>query len=157
MWMAQKTGLQKNQRRAAFRLPVSFDVKIYEYMEDIGKAFINVQDEVKAIALEVVKSKDISITGIALMTKRRYQPGDRYLLGLQFNKISAGMRQRSPVHDRIPSLHLAATVKRCVQYRTSSTYNTGMQFFGMTDNVMSGIAKYVVTEQQRQLNKKRSV
>jgi len=154
MWLVQKTLAQKNQRRNAFRLPVSFDVQIYDYMEDIEQGLTYVPDEVKAVALEMVSSRDISVTGISLQTKKKYELGENYLLSLHFNRTSAALRNRAASADTTPALHLTATVRRCIPWRTGTTFNTGMQFFGMTENMSDGIARYVLTEQQRQLKRK---
>jgi len=154
MWLMQKTNAQKNQRRNAFRLPVSFDVQIYEYVEDIHQGLTFVPDEVKALALEVVSSKDISVTGIALVTKKQYEINENYLLSLHFSSSAATMRARTADDDRIPALHITATVKRCIPWRTGNTFNTGMHFTGMTDSMSDGIARYVLTEQQRQIKRR---
>jgi len=154
MWLIQKTNAQKNQRRNAFRLPVSFDVQIYEHIDNIEQGLTYVPDEVKAIALEAVSSKDISVTGIALVTRKQYEIDDNYLLSLHFNRSSENIRIRLPEHDRTPALHITATVKRCIPWRTGNTFNTGMHFTGMTESMSDGIARYVLTEQQRQIKRR---
>jgi len=154
MWLIQKTRVQKNQRRNAFRLPVNFDVQIFEYVENIHQGLTFVPDEVKAISLEAVSSRDISVTGIALLTKKRYELNDNYLLSLHFHRISQEMRMRPDEAEKTPALHITATVKRCIPWRTGSTYNTGMHFTGMTESMSDGIARYVLTEQQRQIQRR---
>jgi len=154
MWLMQKTQAQKNQRRNAFRLPVSFDVQIYDFVEDEEQGITYVPDEVKATALELVSSKDISVTGIALQTKKKYELEEKYTLSLHFHRNSESIRFRSVQSDTTPALHLTAIVKRCIPWRTGNTFNTGMHFFGMTESMSDGIAKYVLAEQQRQLKKK---
>jgi len=154
MWLIQKTNVQKNQRRNAFRLPVSFDVQIFEYTEDIDQGLTYVPDEVKAISLEAVSSRDISVTGIALITKRKYELNDNYLLSLHFNRSSTDVRINTGDTDRTPALHITATVKRCIPWRANNTFNTGMHFTGMTESMSDGIARYVLTEQQRQIKRR---
>jgi len=155
MWLIQKTTAQKNQRREAFRLPVSFDVQVFEFMEDNEQGITFVQDEVKAIALEVVSSRDISVTGIALLTKKKYELEEKYLLSLHLGRAHANIRGgSSDTNERVPALHLTATVKRCIPWRTGNTYNTGMHFFGMTEAMSDGIARYVLNEQQRQIKRR---
>jgi len=155
MWLIQKTSAQKNQRREAFRLPVSFDVQIYEMTDDKEQGITYVADEVKAIALEVVSSRDISVTGIALLTKRQYELEENYMLSLHLGRAHANIRGGiSDTNERVPALHLTATVKRCIPWRTGNTFNTGMHFFGMTEAMSDGIARYVLTEQQRQIKRR---
>ena len=154
MWLIQKSHVQKNQRREAFRLPVDFDVKIYEMVDDIEQGLTFAQDEVNATALESVSSRDISMTGIALMTRKKYELDEDYLLGLHFSRTSASLRTRAHVVDKTPALYLTATVKRCIPWRTGNTFNTGMHFYGMTETMSDGIARYVLTEQQRQIKRR---
>jgi len=156
MWLMQKTIAQKNQRREAFRLPVSFDVQIYEYMEDIEQGLTHVPDEVKVNSLEMVSSRDISVTGIALLTKKKYELEDKYLLSLHLSKTSANIRGIT-ANDTTPALQLTATVKRCIPWRTGNTFNTGMHFIGMTEAMSDGIARYVLAEQQRQIKRRRLI
>jgi len=153
MWLIQKTRAQKNQRREAFRLPVDFEVQIFEYIEDDEKGITYVENEVQATVLEVVHSRDISVTGIALITKREYELEEKCLLSLHMDRTSDNIRN-IPV-NKTPALHLTATVKRCIPWRTGNTFNTGMHFFGMTESMSDGIAKYVLNEQQKQIKKRR--
>jgi c-di-GMP-binding flagellar brake protein YcgR len=154
MWLIQKTKAQQNQRREAFRLPVSFNVQICKYIEDDENEKEYIPEEAETIALEAVNSRDISVTGIALITKKKYEIDEKYLLILQFSKAHVGVRRR-PNDPDDETLSITATVKRCIPWRTANTYNTGMQFFGMTDSMSDGIARYVLTEQQRQIKKRR--
>ena len=154
MWLMQATRAQKNQRREAFRLPVEFAVLIFEYEEDMEQGFKVVPDEAYESVLETVTCRDISVTGIALLTKKKYEFDEKFLLSLQMDKTPASLRTRSS-RDNTPSLHLTATVKRCIPWRTGNTFNTGMQFFGMTESMSDQIAKYVLNEQQRQIKSRR--
>jgi len=181
MWLIQRTKAQQNQRREAFRLPVDFDVEIYAYPDDedepedapeeadesgeIGKTVdTDDSDESKPaltdggpMLLELVSSRDISITGIALLTKRKYEFDEKFLLYLHLERTPANIRTRS-INDRSsPVLHLTATVKRCIPWRTTNTFNTGMQFYGLTEGMSDGIAKYVLNEQQRQIKRRRGL
>jgi len=156
MWLTQKTMAQKNQRREAFRLPVSFEVQIYEYTDDVENGITFALDAVKAISLEIVNSRDLSVTGIALLTKKQYELGEQFLLSMHLGR-EAGNIKGSIGDDKTPALHLTATVRRCIPWRTSNTFNTGMQFFGMTESMSEGVARYVLTEQQRQIKRRRLV
>jgi len=157
MWLQQKTRAQKNQRRDAFRLPVNFDVQIYEYMEDVEQGLTYVADEAEAIALENVSSRDLSVTGIALITTKKYELNDNYLLSLHLHRPPASIRNRPLKEETTPALHLTATVKRCIPWRSGKTFNTGMHFFGMTESMSDGIAKYVLNEQQKQIKQRRRI
>ena len=154
MWLLQKSIAQKNQRREAFRLPVSFDVQIYEYDEDKEKRFAFIADELQGSALESVKGRDISITGVSLLTRRQYGPDEKYLLSMHMDRTPA-IVGGSSVTGSAKSLQLTAAVRRCIPWRTSNMFNTGMQFYGLKKTVSEDIAKYVLAEQQRQIKKRR--
>jgi len=154
MWLMQKTKAQKNQRRQAYRLPVDFDVKIFDYVEEEKQGLIYVGGEAGEAALESVSSRDISVTGIALLTRRQYKLDDRYTLNLYMDRHAASIKAKSTTESS-PALTLTAAVKRCVSWRTGNLFNTGMEFFGMTDTMSDGIAKYVLSEQQKQIKRRR--
>jgi len=154
MWLMQKTKAQKNQRRQAYRLPVDFDVKIFEYTEEEKKGLIYIGGEAGEAALESISSRDISVTGIALLTRRKYELNDIYTLGLHMDRNAASARAKS-ITESSPALFLTATVRRCVSWRTGNLFNTGMEFIGMSEAMSDGIAKYVLSEQQKQIKRRR--
>ena len=153
MRLVQNTRVQKNQRRNAFRLQVSFEVQIFEYTEKTYQNLPFAQDNIKFAVLETVNSKDISVTGISLLTKKKYDLDQKYILSLHFSKTSANIKTRAET-ERTSALYLNAFVKRCIPWRTGNFFNTGMHFFGMTESVSDGIARYVFNEQQRQLKRR---
>ena len=157
MWLIQKTRAQKNQRREAYRLSVDFEVQIFEYDEEIHKGLTFVSDEIKAEVLEVANSRDLSVTGIALLTKQKYELGENYLLSLHLDRTPASIGNRSLDDKKTPALHLTATVRRCIPWRTTNTFNTGMQFFGMTESMSDNLARYVLAEQQKQIKRRRLI
>jgi hypothetical protein len=157
MWLLQKTKAQKNQRREAYRLPVSFEVQIFEYNDEQEHGIIGKKDEeAQAVALEAVNSRDISVTGISILTKKLYILEERYMLSMYINIAPVAIRARA-TSDRIPPLQVTATVKRCTPWRTNNMFNTGMQFFGVTRSTNESISRYVLTEQQKQIKKRRLI
>jgi hypothetical protein len=157
MWLLQKTKAQKNQRRGAFRLPVSFNVQIFEYDEEAEHDIIGTKDEeVQAVAFEAVNSRDISVTGISMLTKKMYVLEERYVLSMFIDTAPVAIRARATT-DNQPPLQVTATVKRCTPWRTNNMFNTGMQFFGVTRSTNESIARYVLTEQQKQIKKRRLI
>jgi len=154
MWLAQKTVAQKNQRREAFRLAVSFEVQIFEYVEDVEQGLEIITEEVNEPAIEVVSSRDISVTGVALITKKKYELDERFLLNMHLGRSAVNIRDPR-AESRNPALQLTATVKRCIPWRTTNTFNTGMNFLGLTESMSDGIARYVLAEQQKQIKRRR--
>jgi len=155
MWLMQVTRAQKNQRREAFRLAVEFIVQIFEFVENAEQGLRYVDNETGDALLETVTCRDISVTGIALLTKRQYEFDEKCLLSLHLDRTPASIRNKSLKDSSSPALHLTATVKRCIPWRTGNIFNTGMQFFGMTESMSDGIAKYVLNEQQKQIKRRR--
>jgi len=154
MWLLQKTIAQKNQRREAFRLPVSFNVQIYEYAEDVEKNVILNLEDFGTVATEAVNSKDISVTGISMITKKEYRLDEKYILRMHLDLMLVeawGLES----DEAEPTLSLTAAVKRCVPWRAGKTFNTGMQFLGLTKDMSEGLARYVLDEQQRQIKRRR--
>ena len=154
MWLMQATRAQKNQRREAFRLAVEFDVQIFEFAEDAEQGLKKVENDEENPALERAICRDISVTGIALLTKRQYEFDEKCLLSLHMDRTPESIRNVS-LRESLPALFLTATVKRCLPWRTTNTFNTGMQFFNMTESISDGIAKYVLSEQQKQIKRRR--
>jgi len=154
MWLLQKTIAQKNQRREAFRLPVSFNVHIYDYAEEVEQSLIQNTDDFETVATEAVNSKDISVTGISMITRREYKLGDKYILRMHLDLMIVEAWGIETT-DMEPALQLTAAVRRCVPWRANKTFNTGMEFLGLTKNMSEGIARYVLDEQQRQIKRRR--
>jgi hypothetical protein len=108
----------------------------------------------KAVAIETVSCRDISVTGAAIMTKREYELEEMFLLEMYLGSAPSNMGVRF-APERAPPLYVTASVKRCIPWRGSKMFNTGVLFVGLTKNMSEAIAKFVLTEQQRQIKKKR--
>lgn len=152
MWLLQRTPAQKNQRRGAYRLPVSFSVQILKPGEEQNPQE-NSSDAARAVAIEKADSKDISVTGIALITKKKYEIEDKYILVMQITGTADA--RLSSRRAKTPPLEVNAAVKRCIPWRVSGKYNTGMSFVDITRSTSEQIAQFVLTEQQRQIRMRR--
>ena len=139
---------EKDQRRMFYRLPVSLNAIICEYIENIEEHIPKREDVAEAVSLESAEIKDVSITGIALITKRDYTPGDKYILKLFFEE-----KQRSKAKPFV----ICAEVTRTEYERKNKTYRVGMQFFGQTQKMRDYLAKYVLKQQQKQIVQRRYV
>lgn len=164
MWLLQKTVAQKNQRREAYRLPVSFSVQIYEIDLKKEERLVtgnpaeewekyvhgdNPDEEARAVALEQANSKDLSITGIALITQKQYNIDEKYILVMQIESSPESFLAKNTAPPQ--TIELNASVRRSIPWRVSGKFDTGMQFFGMSKQVSEEIARFVLTEQQRQI------
>ena len=140
-WLLQKTKPQKDQRRGAYRLPVNLRVMVYEYTDNLAKKIQKHEDIIEVSALETVGSKNISITGIELVVKRKYEICEKILL-----KPHLGGDQSEPL-----PLIICAEVVRLVPERYRGTHSVGTQFFGQTKSAHDHLTKYVLTQQQKQI------
>jgi hypothetical protein len=121
--------------------------QICEYIEGMEDELPVVGDIGGAVILETVSSRDISITGVALITANDYKPGEKFLLKLFFG----GQTQTSA-----PFL-VCAKVMRTTHGFEKETYNKGMKFFGLTRNMHEFLAKYILDQQQKQIKQRRLV
>jgi c-di-GMP-binding flagellar brake protein YcgR len=94
--------------------------------------------------LEAVASKDISLTGIALTTKKQYASGDIFLLKLHL---------RDPMEKTPLSVH--ARVMRTYPGREAGTFHVGLRFMNLSRGMNDTISKYVYAQQQKQLKNRR--
>jgi len=137
---------QQDQRRDSYRLSIRMKAQVCEYIEDIEKELIEYWDIEHKVVLETVSSRDISVTGIALLTKREYISGDKYLLRLFFNE---------PRASRTPPFFICGKVMRVNPWRVEGMNNVGIQFFGQTKDMREYISRYVLAEQQKQIKSRR--
>jgi len=155
MWLEQMTTAQKNQRRAAFRLPIEFEVKIFRVEENKEKTPGAAPKPPQIIMLESAMSRDLSVTGVALLTKREYELGQEFLLELHFDRTAVRVRTRALIDNSSNMMRLTVAVKRCIPWRTTKSFNTGMHFLAMTEGKSDNLAKYVLNEQQKQIKRRR--
>jgi len=138
---------EQDQRRGAYRLTSRLEVQVCEYIEDMEKKLTGYGDVREMSVLETTSSRDISVTGIGLVTKQEYELGEKRLLKIYFSK------QRSRT---LPFL-ICGKATRFIPWPGSGMNNVGMQFFGQTKNMNEYISRYVLNEQQKQTKSRRLV
>jgi len=138
---------EQDQRRGAYRLTSRLEVQICEYIEDMEKKLTGYGDVREISVLETTSSRDISVTGIGLVTKQEYELGEKRLLKIYFSK----QRTRT-----LPFL-ICGKATRFIPWPGSGMNNVGMQFFGQTKNMNEYISRYVLNEQQKQTKNRRLV
>jgi len=136
---------EQDQRRGAYRLTSRLEVQVCEYIEDMEKKLTGYGDVREMSVLETTSSRDISVTGIGLVTKQEYELGEKRLLKIYFSK------QRSRT---LPFL-ICGKATRFIPWPGSGMNNVGMQFFGQTKNMNEYISRYVLNEQQKQIKGRR--
>lgn len=146
IWLYQKTEPVKNQRRDAFRVPIIIDVSVCEYIENMEDG-LPVFGGFETVVLEATTSRDISITGMSIVSSEKLELGDKRLLKMFLKWPSASS----------PPFHVCAVVKRCLPWRDSGKSILGLSFLGQTKDMTEYISKYVLEEQRRQLKQKRLI
>ena len=127
-------------------------VKVCEYCEQPEEKKDETDDETTSAEkapeppeLETVDSRDLSITGIALMTKREYKANEQYLLKLHIDD-GRGKMQEFPI---------CARVMRIAPWRDTKFYRVGLQFLGMPKKMNEQLSRFVLVEQQKDIKNKR--
>ena len=136
---------EQDQRRGAYRLTSRLEVQICEYIEDMEKKLTGYGDVREMTVLETTSTRDISVTGIGLVTKQEYELGEKRLLKIYFSKQRA---------KTLPFL-ICGKATRFIPWPGSGMNNVGMQFFGQTKNMNEYISRYVLNEQQKQIRNRR--
>ena len=145
---------ERDQRRRYFRLPVSLNVVICEYLDEFmgdvedDLPVLDEMDEAHIMIIETVGSKDLSITGISVLTKNEYESGQKLVLRLEFD-IDKGKLTK-------PFMIYAEIMRIEFDYKSNSN-RVGMHFFGHTQQMSEFLAKYVLKEQTVQLRKRRLI
>ena len=148
MHLALLAEPEKDQRRKYYRLPVSLNVILCEYINHIEEDITMREELAEAVALEIAGTKDISITGVALITKHGYVHGDKYILKLFF--------ENKPREKATPFI-ICAEVIRSIPGRQNNSFQVGMRFFGQTQSMSEYLARYVLKQQQIQIMQRRLV
>ena len=142
VWLLQITEPSRYQRRDAYRLPIRLKVKVREYVDGMEMNLplhenAAVQNPLSN-PIESVNTKDLSIGGISIMTKRKYKPGEKYLLEVSMDGSQDNVRQ----------FLICAEVKRIIPSDDNKSAFIGMQFFGVTNNRSEILSRYVLRRQQ---------
>jgi len=141
---------ERDQRRMYFRLPVSLNVNLCDYLDhdEDDLPVLEHINEAQIVMLESVGTKDLSITGIAVMAKNDYEMGRKFVLKLDFDAKNR--------KDAKPFIIYAEIMRKDYDHRTNS-YRLGMHFFGQTQSMSEFLAKYVLKQQTIQIRQRRLV
>jgi len=147
VWLLQITQPFKQQRRDAYRLPISIGVQVCEYTDWIENELPLYGDEDRGAIIENVNTIDISITGIALRSSRLYEHGEKYQLKIFFADRQEGAK---------PFL-ICSEVMRCLPTRETHVSKIGMRFYAATRNRGDILSRYIFTQQQRLIKQRKLV
>jgi len=146
-WLVQKTKPERTQRRDAFRVESMLGVLVNEYREGMEKKLSRRGYTDETALLEAASCKDISVTGVAIRTRRKYETGERYFLKLFFDE---------PQKKTLP-FSACAEVTR-LSLGIESSFNTvGMHFFGLSESDSETLSRFVFERQRELIKQKRLV
>ena len=137
----QLTVPEKNQRREFYRLNATADAKLFEYTEGIEMA-LAFRDELKdGKMFAEARMRDISVSGVALLTKWACTIGDKYVIMLVLDESK----------NKPFPFFISAKVMRSEPEPESGMFDVGMQFFGLTKDKRDFLSKYIITQQQKKI------
>ena len=139
--LQQLTVPEKNQRREFYRLNASAEAKLYEYTDGIemALAFRNELKDAKPFA--EARMRDISVSGVALLTKWECSVHEKYVLMLVLNEDK----------NKPMPFFISAQVVRAEPTDENGVFDVGMQFFGLTKDKKDFLSKYIITQQQKKI------
>ena len=142
------SDIDRTQRREYYRLPVRMAAVVCQYEEGMtDEESTSDLETVEATALETTETKDISVTGIAIETKRVYQYGEKYIIKLNIDE---------PPRKKVPIMANVEVVRTDVNIKTNMK-QVGMRFFDQNKNMSELLAKYVLAQQQILVMRRRLV
>ena len=185
--LLQKSEPFRDQRRGAFRLPVRMKVQIFKHPEEqeetgvagsrtaesgqIAEAAQTAQSaqteetgmavkpaQPEPVALETAGSRDISVTGVSLVTNKEYKPRQKYLLKLHTGVALGTLlgNQREDRQGEETPYQVSAWVVRSATGYGRDRYSTSFHFQDRADAPNDPLAKYIFEEQQKQLKRRNS-
>jgi len=146
-WLYQLAAPAMDQRRENYRINDMLNVQVCKYLKSIERELPSHPDIELIPVLDTVVSSDISVAGISLVTRREYEPGEKYLLKLFIEEP----------RDRAPAFGISAEVARSAPGRRSNTINVGMRFINQTKQMSEYLSKYILAQQQKQIRYKRLI
>ena len=137
---------EAKQLREFFRVPVDVKVKVSKLVKESGPKTPGAEpdEELGSVELEIAPAKDLSATGLSIMSNLEYDFGERFVLTLHFNDK----------RTQLPPLTVFAEAMR-VEVDDSGTRRVGMKFVGLTNSMSDQLTKYLLAVQQKQIIRKK--
>ena len=155
IWLHQETRPRRYQRRGAYRQPVNLKVMVCDRMKNLSELNLSMEslseklqehgDIEETDVLETAGATDISVTGLALVVKREYEPSEELLLKPLFREANSQQ----------PSFLIGAEVMRSIPERYRSRHCIGVKFIGQTKSMHDYLSKYIMGQQQKQIRQEK--
>ena len=145
--LMQISDIEKNQRRDNFRVAVRLRAQVHKYADYYAKELPAHDEITKENSLEMAEIKDISASGVAIMARGEFIPGEKYMLKLFFD---------TPREKAQPML-VCCEVARVTSEAETKSFNVGMSFINQTKQMSKFLTKYVQNQQRRQIAQRRLI
>ena len=145
VWLLQRGVPHRQQRRDAYRLPVSLKVEVFKYEDGIESHLPVLGADSEQEIIDKVNTRDISIGGVAIATKHEYGSGELYLLEVFLDDAN---KNQQP-------LPVCAEVVRASESHDDKVSNVGLRFHELTNNKSEILSKYVFNQQQILIKQRR--
>ena len=147
--LLQKAKPYHDQRRGAYRLRKEIRIQIFEYCSGDEDKLHTGREAGPDDPAETVRAEDISITGLSLNTRGRYEHNDKLVLKLHLSD-QKGAQTGGP-----ELFYTCAKVVRVSPGLDRKTNNIGLHYFGQTQSMNDHLAKFVAAEQQKLIKRRR--
>ena len=145
--LEQLTAPEKNQRRDFYRLSTRSTAELYKYEYGAEVALVLKDTSNEAEFIAEARARDISVTGVALITKHECKLGEKYLMRLRLDGT----------WERTKPFFICAKVVRSDYISESGMYDVGMNFFGLTRSRREFLTKYILGQQQKRILQRKLV
>ena len=135
----------RDQQREYFRITINSTVTVYEMIDDDLEDSRKVIDNNQAVLIESLVAADISVSGIAILSRKHYILEKKYLLDIFLNDITT----------EEPCLTMIAEVVRIIPTHRAGLNRIGMRFMSRTETTDDFLAKHLLQKQREQLAAKR--
>ena len=143
--LSQSTPTSRDQRRESYRLPLSVKIQVFDCLDETEE---NTEESgTHAGVIQQESSRDISATGIAFTSRKKYIPGDKYIIKLYLGGMSSSE----------PPLALKAKVVRVLREYNTNKYQVGMRFTDQTKSSNELLMKFVMMRQQEMIRQGKRV
>ena len=139
---------EPKQLREFFRVHVDITVKVSKLVSQPGQNTdsSDPDQELETIEIETVSAKDLSVTGLSIISDLEYKSGEKFMLTLNFNDKKTNL----------PPLTVFSESMR-VQVDDFGTHMVGMKFVGLTSSMSDQLTKYLLAVQQKQIIRKKLI
>ena len=134
-WLKPLAQIEKIQRREHFRVSAKLKASMCHLPQP---------ESSEPEFIETVETADISVSGVAILSKRAYRIGERYIIKLN-------------LYGSVRPLIIETEIRRTQPWRESDYHIIGMRFLDVTDSMNDALGRFVTTRQNSIIANRRLV